>query len=189
MIPEQQPQQAKTEEPMTDEEALLKIAQAMKDNAPTQEDKQNVHTFLKKVGKAQKKKNYVTLLHLFENSKAKFKKVRIDDQTFMEEGIPRLAAAGYVWQEGRKNNPLIILPNFSVKPINAEDVYKPITAGKLYKESLKDGSNVVGYRLLLNKMKLEAIGAKKQMGGMIKWILGAIVLGIIAYAFISGGGV
>ena len=31
---------------MSDEEAILKIAQAMKDNAPTQEDKQNVHTFL-----------------------------------------------------------------------------------------------------------------------------------------------
>ncbi len=174
---------------------LIDDVKYLKEKVEEQENKKSKKTkkwrypFGKKVGKAQKKKNYVTLLNLFENSKAKFKKVRIDDQTFMEEGIPRLAAAGYVWQEGRKNNPLIILPNFSVKPINAEDVYKPITAGKLYKESLKDGSNVVGYRLLLNKMKLEAIGAKKQMGGMIKWILGAIVLGIIAYAFISGGGV
>jgi len=44
---QQQPQ--KTEEPMTDEEALLKIAQAMKDNAPTQEEKTNVHTFLRDV--------------------------------------------------------------------------------------------------------------------------------------------
>lgn len=31
---------------MSDEEALMKIAQAMKDNAPNQEEKQNVHTFL-----------------------------------------------------------------------------------------------------------------------------------------------
>ena len=31
---------------MSDEEAIMKIASAMKDNAPTQEDKQNVHTFL-----------------------------------------------------------------------------------------------------------------------------------------------
>lgn len=29
-----------------DEEALMKIAQAMKDNAPSPEEKQNVHTFL-----------------------------------------------------------------------------------------------------------------------------------------------
>lgn len=41
---EQQPQ-----DELTDEQALLKIAQAMKDNAPTQEDKQNVHVFLQSV--------------------------------------------------------------------------------------------------------------------------------------------
>ena len=34
------------EQPMTDDEAIMKIAQAMKDNAPTQDEKQNVHTFL-----------------------------------------------------------------------------------------------------------------------------------------------
>jgi len=31
---------------MSDEEALMKLAQAMKDNAPTQDDKHSVHTFL-----------------------------------------------------------------------------------------------------------------------------------------------
>ena len=35
-----------TPEEISDEEAIMKIAQAMKDNAPTTEDKQNVHTFL-----------------------------------------------------------------------------------------------------------------------------------------------
>jgi len=34
---------------LSDEEALLKIAQAMKDNAPSSEDKVNVHTFLRDV--------------------------------------------------------------------------------------------------------------------------------------------
>jgi len=37
------------EETLTDEEAIMKIAAAMKDNAPSQEDKQNVHTFLTNV--------------------------------------------------------------------------------------------------------------------------------------------
>jgi len=35
------------------EQALLKLAQAMKDNAPTQEDKQNVHVFLMNVPTAE----------------------------------------------------------------------------------------------------------------------------------------
>jgi len=42
MVEVQQPQ---TEE-LSDEEAILKIANAMKDNAPTLEDKHNVHKFL-----------------------------------------------------------------------------------------------------------------------------------------------
>jgi hypothetical protein len=42
---EEQTQQTQTEE-MSDNEAIMKIAAAMKDNAPSQEEKQNVHTFL-----------------------------------------------------------------------------------------------------------------------------------------------
>jgi len=37
------------EKEMTDEEALMKLASVMKDNAPTQEEKQNVHAFLNNV--------------------------------------------------------------------------------------------------------------------------------------------
>lgn len=37
---------------LSDEEAIMKIASLMKDNAPTQEDKQSVHTFLFNVATA-----------------------------------------------------------------------------------------------------------------------------------------
>ena len=37
---------------MTDEEAIMKLASAMKDNAPSQDDKHNVHTFLDSVVRA-----------------------------------------------------------------------------------------------------------------------------------------
>ncbi|HDK42720.1 MAG TPA: hypothetical protein ENG87_05030 [Candidatus Pacearchaeota archaeon] len=40
------------EQEMSDEEALMKLAQAMKGNEPTQEDKQNVHIFLHNVAVA-----------------------------------------------------------------------------------------------------------------------------------------
>lgn len=42
----EQPQQ---EQELSDEEAIMKIAQAMKDNAPSSDEKQNVHTFLTNV--------------------------------------------------------------------------------------------------------------------------------------------
>jgi len=38
---------------LSDEEAIMKIAAAMKDNAPTMEDKQSVHTFLFNVATAE----------------------------------------------------------------------------------------------------------------------------------------
>jgi len=38
---------------LSDEEAIMKIASAMKDNVPTQEDKQSVHTFLFNVATAE----------------------------------------------------------------------------------------------------------------------------------------
>ena len=43
-----------TEESLSDEEAILKIAAAMKDNAPSSEDKQSVHAFLHNVATAEK---------------------------------------------------------------------------------------------------------------------------------------
>lgn len=43
---------AEEDNQMTDEEAIMAIASKMKDNAPSQEDKQNVHTFLQKVAEA-----------------------------------------------------------------------------------------------------------------------------------------
>jgi hypothetical protein len=41
------------QEELSDEQAIMKIAQAMKDNAPTQDEKQNVHTFLVNVIQAE----------------------------------------------------------------------------------------------------------------------------------------
>lgn len=131
----------------------------------------------KKVGKAQKKKNYVTLFKINENGTGVIKKVQIKEQTFIEEGVPRLAAAGYVTYV--KKNPWIILPSWSVKPFSAMENYE---------ESLKDGSNKVGFRLLMNIMQLEGISSKKQMGGMLKWILGIGLAIVIAYAFLTGSG-
>lgn len=46
-------EESKDNENMTDEQAIMKIASAMKDNAQTAEDKQSVHTFLFNVATAE----------------------------------------------------------------------------------------------------------------------------------------
>jgi len=61
---------------ISDEEAIMKIAQAMKDNAPSQEDKQNVHTFLINVVKENQIENVSKIGNLR------------DDKDLNELGVP-----------------------------------------------------------------------------------------------------
>lgn len=135
------------------------------------------YPFGKKVSKSQRKKNYVTVQIINENGVVDFRKYQIVDQTLIHEDIPRLASAGYILQD-KKGNPLIILPNYSVEPFNIKEDYK---------DGLTDGSNKNGYKLLLNRMELNATDSKKKMGGAAKWIIGIVVAAIIIYALVSGG--
>jgi len=133
--------------------------------------------FGKKVGKSQRKKNYVTVMKINENGSINFQKRQIKEQTFMEDGIPRLGSPNYVLRW--KKNPMVILPSWSVKP------YSP---SEEHEKSLNDGSNTKGYKILMAKMQSEIIKPTKQMSGIIKWILGLGLLAVIGYAFLTGSG-
>ena len=134
--------------------------------------------FGKKVGKGQKKKNFVTILVLNENGVYDFKKYQITDQVIIHDKIPRLASAGYVMFD-KKGNPLIILPNWSVQP------FSPL---EHYQKSLIDGSNTAGYKLLMSKMESEQVNSKPKMGNALKWILGIGLAAVVIYALLTGGG-
>jgi len=134
--------------------------------------------FGKKITSKQKASNFVTVLVINENGTYKFEKYKIEDQTILHRKIPRLASSGYVMFD-KKGNPLIILPNWSVEPFN------PISS---YKKSLEDGTNTIGYRLLMDRMQREQTTQKPKMSGMLKWIIGIGLAGIIIYALLTGGG-
>jgi len=130
----------------------------------------------KKVGRSQRKKNYVTVLLINENGSYNFKKYQINEQTIMHDLVPRLATTDYVLFN-KKGNPMIILPSWSVEPFSPKQNF---TA------SLENGSNKKGYQILMSKMKSEVVSEKKKMGGIWKWIIGIAIAGIIIYAFLSG---
>lgn len=67
---------------MSDEEAIMKIASAMKDNNSTQDDRQNVHTFLN---------NVVQTQDIEKISKVGYLR---DDKDLNEIGIPRWHVRG-----------------------------------------------------------------------------------------------
>jgi hypothetical protein len=141
-------------------------------------EKKFKYPFGKKVGKSQKRKNYVTVLIINENSNCEWKKYQIQEQTILHELIPRLATAGHVLFD-KKGNPLIILPNWSVEP------FSPL---EHYQKSLIDGSNSKGYQILMARMQSEKVNEKKKMAGWVKWAIGIIIVGGIIFALVSGGG-
>ena len=153
----------------------------LKELIKSQENKKTEKKFKiplsKRVGGGKAKKNYVTVMKIHENGNVDFKRLQIDEQTIKEDGIPRLASPDYVLRY--KKNPLIILPSWSVKP------YSPASQ---YQKSLNDGSNTTGYKILLAKMLKDQVGKKTEISGLVKWIIGLGLLGIIGYAMITGGG-
>ena len=119
--------------------------------------------------------NYVTVLHLNNNHTGEFLKVKIDESTTMVNGIPRIAnTEEIIYIDGK--TPLIIQPEWSVKPISISDNYE---------KSVKDELTSEGFSVLLNRMKKEAIKTKKKMSG---WII-VLILAVIGVAgfFLLGG--
>ena len=165
---------------------LLEEIQEIKDKIRKQEEEQKLKKekewnfkfpFGKKVGNSQKKRNFVTVIELLENSGMKFHKLQIEDQTIVIDSIPRLASAGCIFYY--KKNPTIVLPSWSVEPLSAS---------KHFSQSLDNGTNVNGYKIILASMKKSIVTGKKQMTGWLKWVVGIGLAAIIGYALISGGG-
>lgn len=136
--------------------------------------------FKAKVSDNKAKKNYVGVLRINENGVITPSKEPIEEQTVMIDGVPRLANPDYVlkWKIGTKTYPIMIIPNHSVKPFSLSEDFK---------RSLNDGSNTAGYKLLMNKMKLSTVESGKKSIGKLGWVFGAVIIGIIGYALISGG--
>lgn len=141
-------------------------------------EKKFKYPFGKRVGKGQKKKNYVTVIILYENGSIDFKKYQITDQTIVHDLIPRLATTGHVMHD-RKGNPVIILPNWSLEP------FSPL---EHYEKSMINGSNTKGFKILGAMMLSEKVQDKKGIATWVKWVIGLIIVGGIIFALVSGGG-
>ena len=135
-----------------------------------------------RAGNRKQAQGFVGIWKINENGFITPSKAKIEEQTVMIDGIPRLATPEYVlrYKKGFRTFPLIIQPSWSVEPFSPT---------RSYNQSMLNGSNAKGYKLLMNRMKLDTVGKLKgQMGGMLKWIIGLGLAGIILYAIITGGG-
>lgn len=128
---------------------------------------------IKKIPTRKLKKNFITILKINENRELDIQHKEIKMQTVVVDGVPRLATGEFILSYKKK--PVIIQPNWSVKPFSSKESYD---------QSMKDGSNTVGYRLLLERMRAGILDAKKKIGiGLIIGVL--VVLAIVAYGFLG----
>lgn len=129
-----------------------------------------------RISKARSKKNYVTVEIIKENGDVSFTREQIQDQTIMIDGTPRIATADVIHQY--KGKPIMILPSWSVKPFSRVDSYQDTERQLL---------NIKGYKVLMNRIKSEAILSKKSISWW--WIIGGlVVIGVVIYFFMQSGG-
>lgn len=131
-----------------------------------------------RVGNIKAKKNWVTIMKLNENGSVRFEKDQIQEQTVIVDGVPRIATGKHVFHY--KRNPLMILPSCSVEPLKLKDI-KPLTSEQLTQKSMEDGTNIKGFKLLLERAKIGEIKKKKSFGSIGMIIGGLIALGVIGY--------
>ncbi len=158
-------------------ELKQEVAKATEDK-PDKKQKSFKIPFFKRVRGGASRNNYITVIKVNENGHAEFIKEQIKEQTVMIDNVPRLASAEYIVHV--KKNPIMVIPSWSVQPISWKANFK---------SSLLDGSNTAGYQLLANRMELNQadVTKKGKMKGWVGWVFGIVILGIIGYAFFSGG--
>lgn len=128
--------------------------------------------FKSKVSGSKAKKGWTTALVIKENRNVDFQKYLIDEQSIVVDGIPRIVTPEETLYY--KGKPFVIVPNWSVKPFSPE---------KNYEEAVRNQLTSQGYKLLLNKLKSEAIKPKKSVSGLvgIGIVLALAALGYMAY--------
>lgn len=124
----------------------------------------------KKLNNSDLKSNVVLAVVVGENKEFRFEKLNIEDSTVTLNKVPRIATAEYLGTY--KGRPAMIIPEWSAEPISFQ---------KQYDEAAKNKMLAVGYRLLLNRIELGAIKAKKQIKG---WIIFAGIIALIVVGYL-----
>lgn len=170
-----------TEEQTNDKslkETIKELVEVLKEDKEIKQKKKEKKFFMPfkgRVSKQQVKKGWATIMKINENRTIDFTKTPIEEQTYMLDGIPRIATP----QDSLiyKGKPFIIQPSWSVKPFSAEENLQ---------YTIQNNNNSVGYKLLLNRIKMEVVATKKTIS--MAMIIGIGILVIVGgYLAFQGG--
>lgn len=164
------------EEEFNLKDEIKKLKDKINEEEPEKKKKKSFRIPYKaKLSKKNLKDNYATIMLINENKQIEWLKAPIDESTMKIKGIPRLGTTDDILYDRKK--PLIILPNWSVKPFSTKENYE---------ETVKDKMTSQGYALLMNRMQKEAIALKKKISGFLILIIIAII-GVAAFILLGGG--
>ncbi len=169
------------EEEKTLKEEIKDLAKTIEESKKPKEKKFRL-PWKAKVGKLKLRKGFVVVEIINENRAIDFQKKQIIDGTININGdIHALDDLDLYYYKGK---PFVHQPKGKINPwhplkefLNEERVYdgKVVTKNEIY-----------GQKYVMARMKSDFITAKKTIGWGAS-IFGLVVLGIIAYSFITGG--
>lgn len=136
--------------------------------------------FLKlRLTKDQIKKNFVSYILLRDNGSMDIRKMRIQDGAIYipENKTYHMAQGNHIWTY-KGNLPVIVQPEWSTEPVTKES---------LTRQSIKEGTNVMGQKFLIKKAEEVAAGLKVKSPVDKKWVLyiigGIALIYLISMAF------
>ncbi len=163
-----------------EEEGTLKDEIRMLRESVEQGNKKKVRKFRLpfsgKIGRGKVKRNYASICYINENREVKFTRAPIEEGIIMIDGAPHVATTDHLLTY--RNKPFLIIPSWNTTPFSPQ---------KDLDKAMREKTISVGYRLLLNKIKYEAIKPKSR-GGFGIVIFGLLIAGVAAYYFFGGGG-
>lgn len=130
------------------------------------------------------RKNFCLVLFIQANGSVLFKFVKIEDNTIkIRQGVDDIyydASSDYILRY--KKYPLLILPEWNIKPIKRQDgtivnEVQPFEAKENFKEAVKEGALTSSEKILLRVIKLNEIKPKMKINFMVVLIIAAVCIG------------
>lgn len=136
----------------------------------------NIPMFKRNISTKKKREGYVLFMNIGENKAVTFIKAPIEDGVALVNGIPHVINPEDIlfW---KNKLPIVIQPQWSVKPFSAKDHFK---------EAIATGHGTVGWEYIMNYIYKTQIKLKKQLSLGLLIFLGIVVVGGGYYLIKSG---
>ena len=129
-----------------------------------------------KLSKKKVEQGWVTVIGINNNRELAFTRKPVVEGVYEWEGTPYVATVDYMLTY--KGKPAIIQPSWS---------REPFSPAQHYSDTEKAGLKSTGFKLILNYLRKQQIPDKKEVGGIIWWLIGGIAVIAGGYYLFKGG--